>query len=411
MMTPLARLACATLLALSLVGPDRAHSAPAVGGAPPISQMIVKFQAGPAGETAAVAHLDAALGLAAGSLRPVRPMLNGAQVVALPQAVPIAEARQLAARLAAQPGVEYAFPNYIRRPSLIPTDPLFTTQWHLAEPAGGINAPAAWDLTVGITGVIVAVIDTGLLPHPDLPAERVLPGYDFVTDPFMANDEDPAGSLNSRDSDPADPGDWVTPNDLATQPVCAGQSPGDSSWHGTHVAGLIAAQGDNAQGVAGVAWGVRLLPVRALGRCGGADADIADAMLWAAGLASGDPNAPANPHPAQILNLSLGGASDCFATIYQPVVDQLAAAGVLVVAAAGNDGGAVNAPANCQGALAVAASNRAGDLSNFSSHGPEAALAAPGGQSLVDYIFSLFNTGQTTPAGACSAMRPAMTAK
>ncbi|MBL8056319.1 MAG: S8 family peptidase, partial [Anaerolineales bacterium] len=276
-------------------------------------------------------------------------------------------------------------------------DPLLSLQWHLTDPAGGIRAAAAWAVTAGVTDVVVAVIDTGLVPHPDLAADRVLPGYDFVSDLFMANDGD------ARDADPADPGDWVTAQETVTQPACFGYPPMNSSWHGTHVTGVIAAQGGNGQGVAGVAWGVRVLPVRALGKCGGADSDIADAMLWAAGLASGDPSVPDNPTPAQILNLSLGGGEQCAATVYQPVVDQLRAAGVLVIAAAGNDGGPVSAPANCEGVLAVAANNRAGDLSNFSSYGPEVALTAPGGESGQDYIYSLYNSGVTGPAGATYA--------
>ena len=143
-----------------------------------------------------------------------------------------AEAEQLARDIAASdPNVEYAEPDRIMRHTLTPNDTRYNEQWHYFEATGGINAPPAWDKSTG-TGVVVAVIDTGYRPHADL-AANILPGYDFIGDTFVANDG------NGRDSDASDPGDWINagecgPGDPATFEA--------SSWHGTHVAGTIAAR-------------------------------------------------------------------------------------------------------------------------------------------------------------------------
>src|SRR5690606_31257016 len=146
-------------------------------------------------------------------------------------------------------------------------------------------------------GVVVAVLDTGITRHGDLDA-NVLPGYDFISDAGKANDGD------GRDNDPSDPGDWVTLNQCP-----GGNRAENSSWHGTHVAGTIAAVTNNAKGVAGTAFGARILPVRVLGTCGGYDSDIADAIVWAAGgSVSG---VPTNANPAEVINLSLGGGGAC----------------------------------------------------------------------------------------------------
>src|SRR5690606_6718173 len=152
-----------------------------------------------------------------------------------------------------------------------------------------------------------------------------------------------------------------------------------STWHGTAVAGLIAARAGNGYGIAGVAPAARILPVRSIGRCGGYMSDVIDGMRWAAGLAV--PGVPANPYPARILNLSLGSTPGVpCSPLQQRAVDEVVAAGALVVAAAGNEGtGSVGVPANCGGVLAVAAHTRYGDLASYSNVGPEVALTAPGG--------------------------------
>lgn len=401
-----------TALLTGLAGPMPAAGAARQPGAPAqpaVRQLIVKLT-GPAPasvDALTLGPLSAAAGVA---LSYVRSMLTGAQVLRLPQAVPAAEAQRIAARLAAQPGVAYAVPDYVRYPLYLPTDPGVASQWNWTDPAGGVNAPAAWDLITDTTSVVVAIIDTGILTdHADLPAGRLLPGYDFITSLFTANDG------GGRDSDARDPGDWVTQTDIDTQIDCAMYSqPRNSSWHGTSVAGLVAAQGNNGQGIAGLAWGgAQILPVRVLGKCGGTDSDIADGMLWAAGVTG--PGLPANPHPAKILNLSLGGPPvDCAFTAYASAVQEVLAAGAIVIAAAGNDFGAVNTPANCPGVIAVAANDRAGSLSDFgggagSSHGPEIALSAPGGKASggigIDIIWSTSNSGTQGPAANSTTIK------
>jgi len=210
--------------------------------------------------------------------------------------------------------------------------------------------------------------------HPDLgrvaDGGSLLPGYDFVSDSVVANDGD------GRDDDPSDPGDWVSSAEASTSRFwdCGTSS---SSWHGTSTASLIAAATHNGLGMAGTAPGVRVLPLRVLGKCFGTDADIQAAMLWAAGLPVD--GMPANPHPARVINMSLGSADACNPA-YQEVVDRITAAGVVIVAAAGNStGGAVGSPGNCRGVIAVLALRHVGTKVGFSDLGEEIAIAAPGG--------------------------------
>ncbi len=177
---------------------------------------------------------------------------------------------------------------------------------------------------------------------------------------------------NGRDADASDPGDWVSAADRQ-QARFAGCAEQRSSWHGTVIAGLVAANTDNALGVAGIDRQARILPVRVAGKCGAAVADIVDGMRWAAGLQVA--GVPTNPNPARIINISFGGAAAC-GREYQAAVDELHSHGVVVVAAAGNDHGAVARPANCNGVVGVAALNRDGFKTHYSSFG--AALASSG---------------------------------
>jgi serine protease len=378
----------------------------AANTAEPITdRVIVKYrdqaatqglQAGLAGKSEA--EQATALSATAGqSLSFVRDMSDGAQVwrITLPAsaagtaapALTADTAETVAARLAALPGVEYAEPDRIRRAYAIPNDPGYSSQWHYSDAVGGIDAPAAWDLTTGSPNLTVAVIDTGLLyNHPDL-ANRAWPGYDFVSDSFMANDGD------GRDADATDPGDWITQADLSHS-ECYGAQVENSSWHGTHVAGTIAAATNNGVGVAGINWNSKVLPVRVLGKCGGYDSDIADAMRWAAGLSVS--GVPANPHPARVLNFSLGGSGSCPAT-YQNAINAVRAVGAVVVVAAGNSNQDVSnsAPANCSGVIAVAATTKTGSRASYSNYGSGVTVAAPGGDS-AGYILSTWNSGTTT---------------
>ena len=183
--------------------------------------------------------------------------------------------------------VEYAEPDRILRHTAIPDDPQYPYQWHYFD-TWGINAPGAWDITTGSSNVVVAVINTGITNHADL-IGRTLPGYDFIKDTLVANDG------NGRDSDPSDPGDWITASDASGYFI--GCDVSDSSWHGTHVAGTIgAATNSLGIGVARASTGCPKSCVRVLGKCGGYDSDIIDGMRWAAGLSVG---VPANPNPAR----------------------------------------------------------------------------------------------------------------
>lgn len=309
-------------------------------------------------------------------------------------------AEVLARRLARQADIEYAVPDGLRHARALPNDGLFADQWHLqdAQPAA-IRATTAWDVTTGSNAIVTAVIDTGILStHPDL-AGRLLPGYDFISDAALAGDG------NGRDSNPADPGDFISNADIADpalQAVCpaAALVRQESSWHGTRVAGVLAAATNNSLGVAGTTWRGGLLPVRALGKCGGFDSDIIAAMRWAAGLAV--PGVLSNANPARIINLSLGGSGTCSAA-YRDTIAELASIGVLVVAAAGNETGPVETPANCPGVLAVAGLRHIGTKVGYSSMGAEVAIAAPAGNCVSDTlpcqfpITTLTNSGTTSP--------------
>jgi serine protease len=255
-------------------------------------------------------------------------------------------------RLRADPAVLYAEPNYIRRKQAVPTDQYYNLQWHYPQ----INLPAAWDITTGSNSVTVAVIDTGvLLNHPDLQGQLIA-GYDFITDPGNANDGD------GPDANPNDPGDNATP--------------GGSSFHGTHVAGTIAAASNTTRGVAGVAWGARIMPLRVLGTRGGTSFDISQAVLYAARLPNSSGTLPARR--ADIMNLSLGGTSS--SQTEQNAYNQARAQGVIIVAAAGNDGTAeLNYPASYDGVISVSAVGIRKTLASYSNFGSRVDVAAPGG--------------------------------
>jgi len=356
-------------------------------------RIIVKYRTAPASSVARAAQVRgtdlpaARMGLA---MRSLRTTALGSHVLKADRKLSLAEAEQLAADImAADPNVEYAEPDRIMRITFTPNDPRYNEQWNLFESTAGINAPAAWDRSTG-SGVVVAVLDTGYRPHADLNA-NILQGYDFISDTFTANDGD------GRDSDARDPGDWQDPGD------CGPHDPFDlvpSSWHGTHVAGIIAARGHNARGVAGVAYNARVVPVRVLGKCGGSISDIADGILWAAGVPV--QGTPANANPAKVINISFGAPGGCSTTV-QSAINSARSMGASVIAGAGNDGldGWDFAPASCDGAVSVASVNRSGGKSSFSNFGTVVELAAPGGEKPVvsasNDILSTLNNGTTTP--------------
>ncbi len=254
--------------------------------------------------------------------------------------------------------VAYAEPNYIRRAQRSPSDELFGAQWHYKM----IKLPEAWDTTTGNANVIVAVIDTGVLfNHPDLSARLTRTGYDFVLDPDSAMDGD------GIDADPSD---------------AAAQNPGTGIFHGSHVAGTIAAQTNNGVGVAGVGWNTRIMPVRALGRGGnGSNYDIMQAVRYAAGLENDSGTVPAQK--ADIINLSLSGTSR--SDWEQETLDDIRAEGIIIVAAAGNTTfSQTTYPAALDGVIAVSGVDINEQLVYDSNFGPFVDLAAPGGDLSAD---------------------------
>ncbi len=269
---------------------------------------------------------------------------------------------ELARRLEARPDVLYAVPNGIVRPLRVPDDELYGLQWHY--PA--MNLPAAWDITTGSPQGVVAVVDSGILwsdredefSHPDFTG-KILPGYDFISGLTSANDGD------GRDPNPYDAGD--------------NPDPYRNSYHGSHVAGTIAAATDNGTGVAGVDWQARVVPVRALGVEGGTFLDILEGMLWASGIdVSG---VPSNQNPARVINMSLGAAGTACAGPVADAINLALGNGAILVVAAGNDG--VNMadtfPANCPGVITVGALDNSGSRATYSNFGSGVEVMAPGG--------------------------------
>ncbi|MDF1551805.1 MAG: S8 family serine peptidase [Deferrisomatales bacterium] len=257
--------------------------------------------------------------------------------------------------------VAYAEPNYLLQPlTTTPNDPYYGYQWHYPL----LNLPQAWDVTTGQqNGVVVAVIDTGVLfGHPDLQGQLLDDGYDFISDLSVAVDGD------GIDPDAADPGDANRPGE-------------GSSFHGTHVAGTIAARSNNATGVAGVSWAAKILPIRVLGRGGGTSYDILQGVRYAAGLGNDSGTVPARR--ADVMNLSLGGGAP--SAIAQSVYTQAREAGVLIIAAAGNTGASgLQYPASYTGVVSVSSVDLLKQLAPYSTYGPRVDVAAPGGDTSRD---------------------------
>jgi serine protease len=317
----------------------------------------------------------------------------GSQVLKVDRKLSNAEAERLAADIAASdPNVEYAEPDRIMRKTLTPNDTRYNEQWHYFDATGGINAPAAWDKATG-TGVVVGVVDTGYRPHADLVA-NILPGYDFISDTFVSNDG------NGRDSNAQDPGDWINAGECGPGDPASFEA---SSWHGTHVAGTIAAVTNNSSGVAGVAFNAKVVPARVLGKCGGYTSDIADAIIWVSGgTVSG---VPANANPAKVVSISLGGGGSC-GTTTQNAINSARSRGASVIVAAGNENqnAANSSPANCSGVVTVAATGRNGGKASYSNFGATVEVAAPGGSGGANSVLSTLNTGTMGPGSDSYAL-------
>ena len=361
----------------------------------------------------------------------VAPLVGDLSKVSFDAPVPLADALRLARSVQAQPGVALAVPDARRQVSaaapVTPDDPDFTQQlgvWDATRtrPVGGysVKAPALWRKTKGSPSVVVAVVDTGITDHPDL-RDQLVAGYDFVSvdtdengtpfpEPYTyysSNDGD------GRDGDPSDPGDWTEANDE----FCYGEGTDHpfepSSWHGTHVAGIIAAEADNGIGITGIAPRVKIQPVRALGRCGGYDSDILDGILWASGGTVD--GVPRNRTPADVVNLSLGALvppeyadyRDEICEVYGDVAADARARGTTLVAAAGNEeaDASLSVPASCPGYTAVGATSESGYQAFYSNEGRDVDLSAPGGDFVVPDpsgvrghgILSTLNTGLRSP--------------
>lgn len=366
-------------------------SLPALAGSGPVHGFIVQWR-----DTAPLAQRQALLATGDRS-QPLQagPMLGGQwQRLRSAQALNAAEAEARAAALRADPRVAAVLPDVReQRLDVLPSDTRYAQQWWLqsvtAGNTGAAGFSAAWVRSTGSpasgAGAVVAVLDSGITSHPEL-NPRVLPGRDFVSDAVYANDGD------GRDDDAADPGDAISTSERTANPAAFGGCPEAalSSWHGTIIAGQLAAVSNNGDGVAAGNWFGRVLPVRVAGKCGAAVGDIVDGLRWAAGLAVD--GVPLNPQPARVIVLSYGGVDACdlnssnpsvaaTARLYTDAIAEARQAGALVVVAAGNQRGSVGRPASCSGAFGVAALNREGYKASYSNFGAGVALATPGGDA------------------------------
>ncbi|MGH8230681.1 MAG: S8 family serine peptidase [Steroidobacteraceae bacterium] len=382
-------------------------------------------------------------------LRPVRNLFGSTDVMQLDHTPSRDEMQTILARLNSDPGVEYAEPDGYRFIQAFPQDPpndphfiagsdgngTWQGQWYLqpssATTPSALGATSVWANSNALgSNVVVAVIDTGVITaQPDL-VGQLLPGYDFVSCD-QGNLASNSGGQTAADCSASgsaatylfannghgwqagadDPGDWIdasdSTNSLFVDAGCTTVEP--SSWHGTKVAGVIAAATNNGIGIAGVAPKARILPVRVIGKCSGRVSDIAAAIMWAAGQpVTVDAGSITSSTPANIINLSLGNNTSC-STTEQTAINAATAAGILVVAAAGNEGGAIDAPANCTGVVAVVGLRETGTkvpFSNLSSSAVAATIAAPGGncvnsqagQACLYDIETTTDAGSTTPS-------------
>jgi len=429
----LARFSAGLLIALAMCGVHAQNARPAYG-------LIVKLKEAPAHEisqsAAGALHAQAEQGRwrrvledvgVVGAMRGLgaarlRATGRAAQLMHFDRPLSGDEASTLAERLLSRPEVEWAVPNERehRLQVVTPNDPCFgasnsacpfvTTdgQWWLTPVRGSNSLPlnarlrgvpgiqSAWDTETGKPAAVVAVLDTGITSHSELSASTLLPGYDMVSEVDYANDGD------GRDANPADPGDWVTSAEKSSNPLYKDCDVANSSWHGTIITGILAAATNNNAGIAGISWGGRVLPVRVAGKCGATVSDIIDGMYWAAGLPVA--GAPSNPNPARVVNISFGSSAACNAA-YQTAINDLRTAGVVVVAAAGNDHAGVIRPASCDGVVGVAALHRDGFKTSYSSFGPQVVVSTVGGDdssgtwgNLSDGgLLTLDNQGTTSP--------------
>ena len=370
-------LGTASLVVASVLGTEaRASDSPTADNGPLVSSIVIDRVDGRAPSTEYVVDridLDGAV---------VDSVGGGYDVIRLATPVSAAEAASIARQLEDTGLVEGASPDGARF-SATANDPRYGDQWYLPASGPGIGIEQAWSLTTGAPDLVIAVIDTGRLDHPDL-TDRLVKGYDFVFRTRDSKDGD------GWDADETDLGDW---SDVADPMYSCSTSTGfqPSSWHGTHISGIIGASTNNGIGVAGINQRSRIQHLRVLGTCGGRTSDEATAIRWAAGLPV--PGVPNNPTPARVINLSLGSASACEA-IEQDAINAATSAGAVVVVAAGNSGqnlATTNfAPASCDNVITVTAVRSDGTRASYANYGPPVDIAAPGGPT---GILSTMNAG------------------
>ncbi len=351
----------------SVATPTMPRAGSAAEGSIAPGRVVVKFRPGSSAEEAARVLREEGLT----SRRQVG--RTGARVVQ----TEVGREREAISRLAQRPQVEYAEPDYIvRKLDVVPADPLYAAQqWDLPK----INMPDAWNVTRGNSSVRVAVVDSGLMMnHQDLTGQwSYAPGHSPSEHVFLST------PLSEGCGAPAEPS--------------------DDDGHGTHVAGTIAAAstltGSPAVGVAGIAPGARVLPLKALD-CQGSGylSDLAAAVDFAA------------QNGVAVINMSLGGDTRSCPAYMQSAVNNAVAGGILVVAAAGNDGStAINYPAGCAGVMGIAATNSSDGHPSFSNRNTTVRISAPGVGIVSTWndggYASLSGTSMSTPhVAACAAL-------
>ena len=376
-------------------------------------QAIVKFKSSAIGaaaaRTLAVDNQEPLYGSTVVLTAQNTPATNGIDGIQAESPVAV-DTLNFIAQLRTRADVEWAVPNYIDRAHITtPNDPLYPVQTTATSPNniwhyGMAKINSAWDTTTGTPNVRVAVLDTGILynkadyigndtnstqepsTNPDLycSTNKWRPGYDFVSYSTAGTEADTVD-----DDDPYDLGPYS-----------------GTSFHGTHVAGTIGACTNNTTGIAGIGWGVEMMAVRVLGPSGGQRSDIIRGMLWAAGIAvstttsSGTSNIT-NPFPADVLNMSLGGLGTDQS--YQDAIDQINAAGKIVVVSAGNsnDDASKYAPAGQNGVITVGSVGPTATVakrSYFSNFGTSVEITGSGGDSL-----SAVSPNQVLSTQGCNA--------
>jgi serine protease len=347
----------------------------------------------------------------------VRPLLQPNSYLVEMQSLPVLGSLQtpqaIRAALQALPGVRFASPDIQLQRTAVPApndgDYAVNQASYMHTGAyASLRMQDVWEQTRGSSNVVIAVLDSGVLfENPELKG-RLLPGYDFVSRVTPPTGTQESGTVvdsgsndgNGRDPDPSDPGDAPPPGFNCPDGSTT------SSWHGTTVASVAAAQSNNGQFLAGMDWNAKVLPVRVSGRCGIAtSSDIVDAFYWATGSGRVDPTIGVNPNPANVINLSFatdtplfGGGCAANDMVALAIADARARNVSVVISAGNNSGGDVQYPANCAGTIAAGAAEQDGQLANYSAKGAGTGfttLHAPGNSSGL-YV-GASNTGGSTP--------------